>query len=101
LAIKNKYYIKYFIIKYNINIIEIIDNKIILNLMIYIKNIYKISRIITHDGKFHTDEVFGCMMLKNYTKKYKDCEVIRTRNLDQLTINEKDDILIDIGKEFN
>jgi uncharacterized UPF0160 family protein len=49
--------------------------------MIYIKKIYKISRIITHNGKFHPDEVFGCMMLKKYIKKYKDSEVIRTRNL--------------------
>ena len=65
--------------------------------MIFIKNYYKICRIITHDGKFHSDEVFGCMMLRNYTKKFKNSEIIRTRNLKDLIIDENNDILIDIG----
>jgi len=38
------------------------------------------KRIGTHSGTFHCDEVTGCMLLKNYTSEFKDCEIVRTRD---------------------
>ena len=42
-------------------------------------------KIGTHNGKFHADEVIACMMLKNFTKKYKDGIITRSRDLDLLS----------------
>lgn len=35
----------------------------------------------THSGVFHADEVVACTMLTKFTKKFKDCKIIRTRDL--------------------
>ena len=58
-------------------------------------------KIVTHDGTFHTDEVFAIALIKKFiTSKI---EVIRTR--DEKILNEaKEDksiFVIDVGREYN
>lgn len=37
-------------------------------------------KIGTHDGRFHCDEVLACTMLKFFVNKFKDAEIIRSRD---------------------
>lgn len=37
-------------------------------------------KIGTHDGRFHCDEALACAMLKNYTQKFKNAAVVRSRD---------------------
>src|SRR3989344_3712170 len=55
----------------------------------------KIKTIITHNGSFHSDEVFGCAVLSILFPKAK---IIRTRDE---KIIEKGDIVIDVGGIYN
>uniref|UniRef100_H2ZNV2 Uncharacterized protein n=1 Tax=Ciona savignyi TaxID=51511 RepID=H2ZNV2_CIOSA len=50
-------------------------------------------KIGTHNGTFHCDEVLACYLLK-LLPRYKDAEVVRTRDMD---IIEKCDIVVDVG----
>lgn len=55
-------------------------------------------KIGTHSGTFHCDDAMGCMMLNNYTAKFKGAEIVRSRDkavLDTL------DIVIDVGGVSN
>lgn len=53
--------------------------------------------IVTHDGKFHADEVFAIAFLKVIFKKIK---IIRTRNLKDLDIDSVD-YFVDISDKFD
>lgn len=58
-------------------------------------------KIVTHDGTFHTDEVFAIALIKKFiTSKV---EVVRTR--DENILNEakedKNVFVIDVGREYN
>uniref|UniRef100_H2YVQ9 Uncharacterized protein n=1 Tax=Ciona savignyi TaxID=51511 RepID=H2YVQ9_CIOSA len=50
-------------------------------------------KIGTHNGTFHCDEVLACYLLK-LLPRYKDAEVVRTRDMD---IIEKCDVVVDVG----
>ena len=54
------------------------------------------TKILTHNGRFHTDEVFAVAMLKILFNN--EIEVTRTRDLSK--INDADFVL-DIGREYN
>lgn len=58
-------------------------------------------KIITHDGTFHTDEVFAIALLKKFVKS--NIEVIRTRDEKTLEEAKKDKsvYVIDVGREYN
>ena len=54
-------------------------------MLLYFRNLWrkivlKEMRIGTHDGRFHCDEALACTMLRNYTAKFKNATVIRTRD---------------------
>jgi len=58
-------------------------------------------KIITHDGTFHTDEVFAIALLRKFVKS--NFEIVRTRDeflLDEAK-NDKNVFVIDVGREFN
>lgn len=52
----------------------------------------------THSGTFHCDEVLACFMLKQLPE-YKDAEIFRSRN--DAELQEKCDIIVDVGGEFD
>lgn len=52
-------------------------------------------KIATHNGSFHTDDVFAIAVLKEL---YPDAEFIRSRNEDVLATA---DIVVDVGKVFD
>ncbi|MFA4960374.1 MAG: MYG1 family protein [Candidatus Pacearchaeota archaeon] len=52
-------------------------------------------KVVTHDGKFHGDEIFACAVLKLI---YPEVEIIRTRDEKFFT---KADLLIDIGTKLD
>ena len=54
------------------------------------------TRIITHNGIFHADEVFACAILKMALER--EVEIIRTRNLD---LFQPYDILVDVGGRYD
>ncbi|MBS3094091.1 MYG1 family protein [Candidatus Pacearchaeota archaeon] len=51
--------------------------------------------IATHDGKFHTDEVFAVAILKQVFPKTK---IIRTRNPEEFS---KSNFRVDVGQKYN
>ncbi|ADM11935.1 uncharacterized protein Eint_071760 [Encephalitozoon intestinalis ATCC 50506] len=51
--------------------------------------------LVTHDGKFHLDEVMATAVL---LKIYPDSEIIRTRNM---SVMRSGDIVYDVGGTFN
>jgi len=55
----------------------------------------KIRKAVTHDGKFHTDDVFSAGILKTL---YKDVQITRTR--DELMFNNAD-VVFDIGMVYD
>lgn len=56
--------------------------------------------VVTHNGVFHTDEVFAVALLEVFTGK--TCKVIRTRDMDLIQDHKiKGDFIIDVGGEFN
>lgn len=52
-------------------------------------------RAVTHDGKFHPDDVFSAVVLKSI---FPGLEVVRTRDTD--TINQAD-IVFDVGRVYD
>lgn len=55
-------------------------------------------KIGTHNGTFHTDESMGSMLLTNFTHKYKNAEIIRTR--DQKVLDSLD-LILDVGAVYD
>lgn len=57
------------------------------------------TKVITHDGIFHADEVFAIALLK----RKMNVEIIRTRNIEiiEKAINDKSIFVIDCGLEYN
>lgn len=55
----------------------------------------KINQIVTHNGTFHSDEVFGCAVLAIYFDEKKEFFNI-TRTRDENIINQAD-IVLDVG----
>ena len=56
-------------------------------------------RIVTHNGKIHSDEVASIALLTSYfSNQGKQVSVLRTRDLDKTS---PDDILVDIGLKYN
>lgn len=51
--------------------------------------------IVTHNGRFHADEVFGCAVL---TLLYPDAEIIRTRDSEVIASG---DIVLDVGGVYD
>ena len=49
------------------------------------------NMIVTHNGRFHADEVVACAMLKTIFPTYS---IHRTRNINDIT---KDDIAFNVG----
>uniref|UniRef100_A0AC34GA46 Uncharacterized protein n=1 Tax=Panagrolaimus sp. ES5 TaxID=591445 RepID=A0AC34GA46_9BILA len=61
------------------------------------------NNIGTHDGKFHCDEVFGCVLLKQLPE-FKDASIIRTQFKDASIIRTRDPeilkqckLILDVG----
>lgn len=63
------------------------------------KKIAKIKKLITHDGSFHTDDVFACaalcLLLERNNEKF---EIIRTRDEE---IIKNGDYVFDVGLVYN
>lgn len=59
-------------------------------------------KIITHDGQFHTDEIFAIVLLSKFVN-HKRFEVIRTRDKVKLEKYKNKDWVwvIDVGGEYN
>ena len=55
------------------------------------------TKIATHNGKFHADEVFAVSLLRNLNR-YKDAEIIRTRDNEIL---KTADIVLDVGGVYD
>lgn len=55
----------------------------------------KKTKILTHDQKFHADEVFAIAILK---KIYSNVEIVRSRQIDKVG---EVDFIIDMGGEYN
>ncbi|XP_029907745.1 MYG1 exonuclease [Myripristis murdjan] len=55
------------------------------------------TKIGTHNGTFHCDEVLACFFLRQLPE-YKDAEIIRTRDAAELA---KCDIVVDVGGVFD
>lgn len=56
------------------------------------------ATIGTHNGTFHCDEVLACFMLKQLPE-YADATIFRSRN--DAELQEKCDIIVDVGGEFD
>lgn len=58
-------------------------------------------KIVTHDGTFHTDEVFAIALIKKFINS--KVEIIRTRNENILeeAKEDKNTFVIDVGREYN
>ena len=56
-----------------------------------------LSKIGTHNGTFHCDDVLACWMLKQLPM-FKDAKIIRTRNPELL---DTCDIVVDVGGKFD
>jgi uncharacterized UPF0160 family protein len=54
--------------------------------------------VVTHNGRFHTDDVFAVAVLELVFEKSHNIEIIRTR--DEKIIKTAD-IVVDVGGEYN
>lgn len=52
----------------------------------------------THSGVFHADDAMGCMLLREFTGKYRGASVVRSRDSEVLN---KLDIVIDVGGVYD
>jgi uncharacterized UPF0160 family protein len=52
----------------------------------------------THSGVFHADDAMGCVLLRDYTERYKGAKVVRTRDPELL---KQLDIVIDVGGVYD
>lgn len=66
-------------------------------LKILFKTFSQMTRIATHNGKFHADEVFAVSLLRNLDR-FKDAEIIRTRDAELL---KTADIVLDVGGTYD
>lgn len=57
-----------------------------------------LRKIGTHNGRFHADEVFAVMMLKNFTESFREAEIVRTRDPKLLATL---DIVVDVGAVYD
>ena len=64
-----------------------------------IKNYFHMqTRIGTHSGVFHADDAMGCMLLREFTQKFKGAEVVRTRDQELLKTL---DAVLDVGGVYD
>lgn len=54
--------------------------------------------IVTHDGKFHADEVMACAILQ---LALGELSFVRTRNITKVMLEDEDCVVIDVGGEFD
>lgn len=59
-------------------------------------------KVITHDGTFHTDEVFAIAFLRKFVLS-KSIDIIRTRDEELLKsyVNDRDCFVIDVGRKYD
>lgn len=57
-----------------------------------------ISRIITHSGQFHADEIFACALIQSILK---EVPIVRTRELTIDDMNDPETWIIDVGGVHN
>lgn len=67
------------------------------------KLLYSIKRFMTtkigtHSGVFHADDAMGCMLLREFTQKFKGAQVVRTRDLELLKTL---DAVLDVGGVYD
>lgn len=55
------------------------------------------TKIATHNGKFHADEVFAVSLLRNLDR-FKDAEIVRTRDAEIL---KEADVVLDVGGVYD
>ena len=55
------------------------------------------TKIATHNGKFHADEVFAISLLRSLDR-YRDAEIIRTRDPEVL---KTADVVVDVGSTYD
>ena len=55
-------------------------------------------KIGTHSGVFHADDAMGCMLLRNFTVKYRNAPVLRSRDP---KVWAEVDILLDVGGVYD
>jgi len=53
-------------------------------------------KILTHDGRFHTDDVVACMLIR-LIEGEENVEVVRSRNLENI---EQYKWVVDVGREY-
>ena len=56
-------------------------------------------KVITHNGRFHADEVFAIAMVALLLGRVP--EVVRTRNMDVINNKKEDDLVIDVGGMYD
>ncbi len=56
-------------------------------------------KVITHSGNFHPDEIMGCAILSLLFKE--NIEIIRTRDQDMMVKKDTNDIVLDVGYQYN
>ena len=73
----------------------------LISMVLYFKNIFrkilKQMKIGTHNGSFHCDEALACTMLRNYTAKFKNATVVRSRDPKVL---DECDVVVDVGGKY-
>lgn len=57
----------------------------------------KVPVIVTHDGRFHADEILACVLLK-FLPEFKDSDIQRSR--DQKII-DAGDVVVDVGGVYD
>ena len=62
------------------------------------ETIPKSKTIGTHNGVFHADDAMGCMLLKDFTERYRNSKIIRSRDPEVL---KNLDIIIDVGGVYD
>lgn len=59
----------------------------------------KMLNIVTHNGKFHADDVFAVALITLYLdSKSQLYNIVRTRNVDVIS---EADMVVDVGREYN
>lgn len=66
-------------------------------------NSNRILKIITHNGTFHSDEVFSIALLLQFLKDYASVDIIRTRDLVLIEKQQENPSIyvLDIGSKLN
>lgn len=60
----------------------------------------QITKVVTHNGIFHADEVFACATIRNF---YPEVKIIRSRNpmLLEAALEDANTVLVDVGGVFD